>query len=373
LGDVLYFLQKEKNRLKNLFNPADYVYFMPESDGPCRFGMYNKFHRLVLDTISAYKDVMISYLSTEDSYDTSQILPKKEASNFKKLAYVSTLIADVFDRISWRVRPYEKQKGSCDILVQRYLWNFIRLIQEKGRYLPFSEMFDMLSEMAKEATKLIDPKIPRKPQIGIVGEIYLRSHPQSNQNIIRKIEELGGEVTNASLGEWMNYVTFEGIRKLKREIQKDLRERNWKSLISHWKAWLSKDIEAKYQRMRQQQVYGAVKKYLDIHEDHDIKELEKKLDNKSIYSFEVGTEACLSIAGAISYIEENFHGVVNVFPFTCMPSTICSAILRPMLRERHIPYIDAPYDGTIQLNREIGLKTFMYQAYLRQKQLLSKP
>jgi predicted nucleotide-binding protein (sugar kinase/HSP70/actin superfamily) len=125
--------------------------------------------------------------------------------------------------------------------------------------------------------------------------------------------------------------------------------------------------------MRQQQVYGAVKKYLDIHEDHDIKELEKKLDNKSIYSFEVGTEACLSIAGAISYIEENFHGVVNVFPFTCMPSTICSAILRPMLRERHIPYIDAPYDGTIQLNREIGLKTFMYQAYLRQKQLLSKP
>ncbi len=68
--------------------------------------------------------------------------------------------------------------------------------------------------------------------------------------------------------------------------------------------------------------------------DHEISHLKEKLESSSIYSFEVGTEACLSISGALSYIEENFHGIVNVYPFTCMPSTITSAILKPILKKK---------------------------------------
>ncbi len=220
LGDVFHYLNKEKNKLGNKFNSKEYVYFMPESDGPCRFGMYNKLHRIILDATHEFKGVYISYLSTENSYDTKQILPKEDATQFRKLAYVATILADALDRICFRVRPYEKEKGSTDRLIQRSLWKLIKLIKQKGKTLAFSELFDSISQVAKRASKLIDPKIPRKPQIGIVGEIYLRSHPESNQNIIRKIEDYGGEVTNATLGEWVNFVTYEGIRKLKREIKK---------------------------------------------------------------------------------------------------------------------------------------------------------
>jgi len=45
-----------------------------------------------------------------------------------------------------------------------------------------------------------------------------------------------------------------------------------------------------------------------------------------------------------------------------MPSTICASILKPLLLEKRIPYLDAPYDGTYQPNREIALRTFLYQA-----------
>ena len=48
ISDILTFLINEKNKLKDRFKPEDYVYLMPESDGPCRFGMYNKFHRIIL-------------------------------------------------------------------------------------------------------------------------------------------------------------------------------------------------------------------------------------------------------------------------------------------------------------------------------------
>ncbi len=365
LGDVIYFLEGEKNRLKNRFNPEDYIYFMPESDGPCRFGMYNKLHTIVLDSIPYYRGVGITYLSTGDSYDTTGILSPEDASKFRKLAYVTTVIADVLDKICFRVRPYEIKKGETDKTVKKGLWDITRLIRERETKLPFNDMCELLSKIAKKASQLIDPFSKRKPQIGIVGEIYLRSHPPSNQFIIKRIEELGGEVTNATLGEWLNFITYENIRKSKIKIKKCIREREYLSLWNEMKFFISKTIEQKYQKLRQRQVYDAVLKYLDIHEDHDIFELQQKLNNNSIYSFEVGTEACLSIAGAINYIEENFHGIVNVYPFGCMPSTITSAILKPLLKKIHVPYIDAPYDGTIQPNGDIILKTFMYQASLR--------
>jgi predicted nucleotide-binding protein (sugar kinase/HSP70/actin superfamily) len=73
----------------------------------------------------------------------------------------------------------------------------------------------------------------------------------------------------------------------------------------------------------------------------------------------------------LEYVHEGFDGVVNVYPFTCMPSTICSAILKPLLRQMKIPYLDASFDGTIQPNHEAVLRTFLYQAQQNQLQKTS--
>jgi predicted nucleotide-binding protein (sugar kinase/HSP70/actin superfamily) len=51
LGDILYHMEKEQVRLGDTFDPERYMYFMPEAGGPCRFGMYNKYHRIILDSI----------------------------------------------------------------------------------------------------------------------------------------------------------------------------------------------------------------------------------------------------------------------------------------------------------------------------------
>ena len=42
-----------------------------------------------------------------------------------------------------------------------------------------------------------------RPLIGMVGEIYVRSNVFSNENVIKKVEELGGEVWLAPFGEWI--------------------------------------------------------------------------------------------------------------------------------------------------------------------------
>jgi predicted nucleotide-binding protein (sugar kinase/HSP70/actin superfamily) len=109
-------------------------------------------------------------------------------------------------------------------------------------------------------------------------------------------------------------------------------------------------------------VYKRVKGVLDLQQDHRVSHLEAVLKEDDIYSFDVGTEACLSISGIIEYVREGFNGVVNVYPFTCMPSTITSSIVKPIMNRMKVPYLDTPYDGTYQPGREAAIRTFMYQA-----------
>jgi len=362
LGDILRHLQKEKERLGSTFDSERYVYFMPESDGPCRFGMYNKLQRLILDRFEEFKDVPILYLSTKNAYATEGILPPEHSSAFRKLSYVAIVIGDTMDRILWRVRPYELRKGMTDAFLEEALEAMSSLIERAGAGLDFNRIYRLLGEIAATARSFIDPHQPRRPLIGIVGEIYLRNHNDSNQNIIRHLEQFGGEVVDASVGEWINFVCYERARKLRRRWKIAWRTGDHPSFRRHFRQWLGHEIEKFYQTWRQKQVYRVAARHLDIHPEHSIRTIERRLDKKQLFNFEIGTEAALSIGSSVECAHHGFDGIVNVFPFTCMPSTITSAILKPLLHRMRIPYLDAPYDGSIQPNREVALRTFLYQA-----------
>ncbi|ROQ92133.1 putative nucleotide-binding protein (sugar kinase/HSP70/actin superfamily) [Desulfosoma caldarium] len=367
LGDILYFLKEEKRRLGKDFDPQRYVYFLPESDGPCRFGMYNKLQRIVLDRFPEYRAIPITYLSSEDAYSVAGLLPKKKARYFRRVAYVAAVIADVMDRIVWRVRPYEMRPGLTDAFMEEALQAMEKALVAFGPTRDFSRLYDLVEDIAKTAATFMDPRKPRRPKIGIVGEIYLRSHPDSNQNIIRQIEAYGGEVVDASIAEWLNYVSYERLRKAQEQCAQAWRRGHKAEALRAAKAVVHQRLENGYQSWRQHQVYGRVLRHLDIQPDHSVRHIEHFLDHDRHFSFDIGTEAALSIGGALAYIHEGFDGIVNVFPFSCMPSTVCSAVLKPLLLERRIPYVDAPYDGTSQPNRDVILKTFLYQAQQHQK------
>ena len=362
LGDILHHLKREKERMGSAFSPARYVYFLPDSEGPCRFGMYGKMQRLVLDGFEEFKDIPLAALSTSDSYGAGDILPPEGARRFRRLGYVATILADVLDRVTWRVRPYERRKGITDEFLETAVAAMASLVEAVGANLEFSKLYALLEDIASTARSFLDPRKPRRPRIGVIGEIYLRSHPESNQDLLRRLEEFGGEVVDASVGEWVNYVSYDRARKLRRRL--DL-ARVSGDRGAWWKLsrrWVAREIEKGYQAWRQGQVYRTALGRLDIRADHDIASIKRRLDRDGIFSFDIGTEACLSIGGALAYAEEGFNGIVNVFPFTCMPSTICSAIVKPILHRLEVPYLDAPYDEGAQPNREAALRTFLYQA-----------
>ena len=363
LGDILLYMKKEEEKLGDQFNPESYMYFMPESGGPCRFGMYNKFHRIILDSITGLDRLKIVTLTAENNYSLDGLLPKEKVLEFRKAAYLSVVIGDVLDRLLWRIRPYEKKEGEADIFINNAMERMTEFFSKYSSGKNIHKIVDELEEFVKKSREVIDPDIPRKPIVAVVGEIYVRSHLKTNQDTIRMLEKYGAEVVNASVGEWINYITYDQVRMAKRDLKIGLKSLRIKDIKDSLFRYLKYSITLFYQYMQQRKIYGLALKYIDIQEDHKIGHLEKNLKNNNAFSFEVGTEACLSIPSALEYARKGFNGVVNIFPFTCMPSNLTSSIAKPLMSRLHTPYLDVSYDGSFQPGREPALRTFMYQAY----------
>jgi predicted nucleotide-binding protein (sugar kinase/HSP70/actin superfamily) len=362
LGDILYFIKKEEDRFGDGFKAENYVYFLPESEGPCRFGMYNKYQRIVLNSLPKLNMLNIASLSAEDGYSLDGILEKNKVMDFRKAGYFSFVIADIMDRLTWRVRPYEKEKGMMNEFIEGAMHTMEDLFERYGSRDRFDKILDKLVEIIKRAKEIIDPDIPPKPLIGIVGEIFLRMHTGANQDLILLLEKHGAEVVNASLAEWVNYVTYNKLREAREGFRFNFKRFNLKGLQTCLKDIAGFGTTLLYQEFIQRHAYKKAINIIDLAQDHKISHLRKVLEKKDVYSFQLTTETCISLAVILEYARMGFNGVVNVYPLTCMPGMATSAIIRPVINENRIPYLDTPYDGTFQPGREAAIRTFVYQA-----------
>ena len=186
-----------------------------------------------------------------------------------------------------------------------------------------------------------------KPLIGIVGEIFVRLNRFSNEDVIRKIEQFGGEAWIAPLTEWILYVNT--ISK-GRSLQK-------KSFSNLLKVFLT-DY---YQKKDEHRWRNCSKILSGTSGEPKTKSLFKKAKPYIDSSFE--GEAVLSIGKTIDFARRGVSGIVNIMPFTCMPGTIVSTLLKRYREENsNIPILNMAYDGQEQTNTLTRLEAFMYQA-----------
>ena len=362
MGDILHFMNQESLRLGPNFDSDAYVYFLPEADGPCRFGMYNKYQRIVLDSFPGFTGLRIGALTTADGYSLDGIIEAERVTDLRKSSYVAMVVGDILDRLLWRVRPYEKEAGLADLVIDKCLTFMVDAFERFGQGLQFEQIFTRLEAVTEEAKEVMDPTISPKPLIGMVGEIYLRTHVKANQDVIRMLEKHGGEVVNASVAEWVNFTSYDRYRSAKTALRFSLKQLKFDRLKDHLKDLFTYGGDLFYQEHRQRQIYKRISGLIDLAKGHKVSHLEDVLREQDLYSFDLGTEACLSIAGMMEYVREGYNGLVNVYPFTCMPSITTSSIVRPLMNRLRVPYLDTPYDSSTQPGRESAIRTFMYQA-----------
>lgn len=203
----------------------------------------------------------------------------------------------------------------------------------------------------------------------IVGEIYLRMHAKANQDLIKRLEHHGAETVIASFAEWINYVSYEGMRNARQKLSEKMMRGQLASLGTCMKELLSFGMDYYYQESQLKKIYRRARALIDLARDHKIVHLERRLQEQDTYSFDIGTETGLSIATALEFANHGYSGVVNVYPFTCMPGMTTSAILKPLMNDLGVPYLDVACDSSIQPGREAATRTFMYQAHQQQTKI----
>ena len=319
------------------FDPKTAAFFMPSGCGPCRFGQYNRLHRLILDNLG-YPEVPI-YAPNQDENLHKEL--GKMGNRFLRLAWQGIVAVDLLEKKLRGTRPYEKNAGETEKVYQYYLNQISKTIKNGG------SLLEVLRE-ARKAFKEIKIETPKsRPIIGIVGEIYIRSNRFSNENIVKKIEALGGEVWLPPIGEWLLYTNF---TSKKRSISR----RNYLSYLKLVLAdWIQEKEEHRLYRVFNGDLRGL-----------EEPTIEETIDAGSEYlhpSFE--GEAILSVGKAVDFAKKGVAGIINVMPFTCMPGTIANALLK-RYREDHnnIPYLNMIYEGQEETNTQTRLEAFMHQA-----------
>ena len=106
------------------------------------------------------------------------------------------IIGDTLNTCLLRVRPYEVVEGATQELVER--WNRIiaEYFEHKGRSATWGGRIGyrrLLREMVREFNDLPRRDIPRKPRVGVVGEILVKFQPDANNHVIDVIEAEGCE------------------------------------------------------------------------------------------------------------------------------------------------------------------------------------
>ncbi|MEK7864722.1 MAG: CoA protein activase, partial [Nitrospirota bacterium] len=317
-GDML------RRVLSSDFKPAESAFFMPSGSGPCRFGQYNVFHRMVLDDLGYTHVPIFSPNQDIEFYRDLGIVGK----DFALRSWQGIIAVELLTKCLHETRPYEKENGSADFIYREYLGKIYSSLKGAN-----GKVEGLLKSMRRDFQNLLPScsgQKNRKPLIGIIGEIFVRSNKFSNENLARKIEAHGGEAWLAPVEEWIYYVNHMAA-------QKALLKKEWSDIMNTLlKTFFQKRIEHKYA--------GYFSGFLKTLKEPETKEIIKKASPYLHSSFE--GEAILSIGKAVDLIERGASGIVNAMPFGCMPGTIVTALMQGLNRKYGVPFISIPYDGT---------------------------
>ncbi|HCX90664.1 MAG TPA: hypothetical protein DHT43_09180 [Deltaproteobacteria bacterium] len=326
------------------FDRQNAAFFMPSANGPCRFGQYHRFHRLILDELG-YEDVPIYALNQDETiYQELQTIGKK----LIRLAWQGIIAVDILEKRLRSTRPYEKIAGETERVYLCFIQKISDVIRKKGGF------FKILKEARAEFDSIELNNSEKRPVIGIVGEIYIRSNNFSNENIALKIESLGGEVWLPPISEWVFYTNFTSKRR-------SLSNKNYRDFLS---TCLTELFQKRAEHRLEAAFDGSIKNLREPSTKQTLKWAKPYIDS----SFE--GEAVLSIGKAVDFYKKGVSGIINVMPFTCMPGTIVSAILKRYRDDQnHIPVLNMAYDGQENTSTQTRLEAFMYQVRQYQEQM----
>lgn len=133
-------------------------------------------------------------------------------ANMLLRAVYGAIFGDIFMRCLYRMRPYEKEKGSANALHQKWLKECQEFVSAK--HLSYFKFKKMCRQIISDFDNLPVTDV-KKPRVGIVGEILVKFLPEANNHLAELLEHEGAEAVCPDLLDFMMYCFYNQIYKAK--------------------------------------------------------------------------------------------------------------------------------------------------------------
>ncbi len=350
LGDFMRLLERPD------FDASKAVFFMPTAQGPCRFGQYALHIQNAL-RLAGYPDVAILSPSDKAGYAEMGEL----ASVFVRTAWRALLAGDILLKLLLKTRPYERESGAADAAFEESVADVCRALEvaypSNGKQM--EALKGSLLRARERFRGVAVRKDPDRPLIGIIGEIFCRLNTFSNDELVRRLEQCGGEAWMSDIAEWIWYTNDDLYRSLRLEGR------------AYSLEMLGAKIRATIQKKDEHELVGL------FHEDfrgyEEPEEIADMLQLGLPYLPVYGAcgEMVINVARAVYLAHQGVDGVIDISPFTCMNGIVGEAIYPRVSRDHNdIPIRNFYFDGTqSDLERDLGIYLELARAYRKRKRL----
>jgi predicted CoA-substrate-specific enzyme activase len=301
-------------------DPAKTVLWMIRSRTACNIGMYPHYIKSLLEAYGKGMENVGVYPGEITHMEISPLVSIH--------AYHAYLFGGLIRKLGCRIRPYETVKGETDNAIKIAIEIFKKSFTSDYSYL----------DAAKEALALFDhiafvkPPTPR-PKVAIFGDIYMRDNDVINQDLIRTVENAGGEVITTPYNEYVKIISsafFERCKKMRRypELIKlkpllaavELLEKKY---LPYFKKYMRKTVSSRKWE------FAKILSQFNVRLEHDGESWENLL--KIFYLLREHPDISL-------FVQTN--------PTFCCPSLITEAMGREIERVTGVPIVTLTYDGT---------------------------
>ena len=339
IGQILEALQSGKYDLDNT------SVMMTQTGGGCRATNYIPLLRKGLKD-AGFPQIPVVSISmgnqgTEETPGWNLTLP------FVKRLLISVLYGDLFERVLYRVRPYEAVPGSANALYDKWLSTAKHNIKT-GSYFEFNRN---MKRIIKEFDTLETIDFDSKPRVGVVGEILVKYAPTANNDIVGIIEREGGEAVVPDLIGFMNYSLFNQI-------------------------WKADELNMSQKARRFAKLGIDVIKLLEKPMNKALEKSERFEGIESIYDIAEGASKIISIGNhtgegwfltgeMIELLNNDVKNIVCLQPFGCLPNHIVGKGMVKELRRQYKGANIAPIDydpGSSEVNQLNRIRLMMTTA-----------
>ncbi|HLN55407.1 MAG TPA: acyl-CoA dehydratase activase [Bacteroidales bacterium] len=318
-------------------DPSKMTFFMPDHNGPCRFGQYNHFHRILFDRLG-YQEAELLTPSNDTSYAD---VAGNKSQKFRINAWKAFVASDFLRKIYRETRPYELTKGETDQVYRQSLLKLEKCIENGA-----GGLHRTLTGITHDFLGIKVDKSVRKPVVSIIGEIFMRDNSPCNGRLADRLENLGVEVVIAPIAEWLVYSTYRFTR-----------DSRWKN---DTRGIIKSKIQGAGQELIAKSLLRGIKEFTDHEKDVSLHDMLSLCNNYINQYYDGDPPIALGTSAALH--DRGVSGIAAILPFTCMPGTLIASVSDIFRKNNsNIPFINIAYDGQDNVSLETRLQAFAFQ------------